>query len=107
MIHYLPTRWAKLALAGTLLCASFGATPTAFAQAAAEAPPAAVEAVAETPEAAPAAMQAIAPPTEATTPVDPVEELKAGSSAMRIGLDTVWVLVAGMLVFFMNSGFAL
>ncbi|MBM4267249.1 MAG: ammonium transporter [Deltaproteobacteria bacterium] len=29
------------------------------------------------------------------------------SSAMRIGLDTVWVLVCGMLVFWMNAGFAL
>lgn len=29
------------------------------------------------------------------------------SSAMRIGIDTVWVLVAAMLVFWMNAGFAL
>ncbi|MBI2514213.1 MAG: ammonium transporter [Opitutae bacterium] len=28
-------------------------------------------------------------------------------SSMRVGLDTVWVLVAAMLVFFMNAGFAL
>lgn len=28
-------------------------------------------------------------------------------SALRIGLDTVWVLVAGFLVFWMNAGFAL
>ena len=26
---------------------------------------------------------------------------------MRVGLDTVWVLVCGMLVFWMNAGFAL
>lgn len=31
----------------------------------------------------------------------------AALSALRIGLDTVWVLVAGMLVFWMNAGFAL
>jgi ammonium transporter, Amt family len=31
----------------------------------------------------------------------------AGLSGLRIGLDTVWVLVAGMLVFWMNAGFAL
>ncbi len=28
-------------------------------------------------------------------------------SSLRIGMDTVWVLVAAMLVFFMNAGFAL
>ncbi|MEO6245074.1 MAG: ammonium transporter [Opitutaceae bacterium] len=28
-------------------------------------------------------------------------------AALRVGLDTVWVLVAAMLVFFMNAGFAL
>lgn len=28
-------------------------------------------------------------------------------SALRVGLDTVWVLIAGMLVFWMNAGFAL
>lgn len=39
----------------------------------------------------------------ATAPaIDP-----AALSSMRIGLDTVWVLVAGMLVFWMNAGFAL
>lgn len=31
----------------------------------------------------------------------------AALSDLRVGLDTVWVLVAGMLVFFMNAGFAL
>jgi Amt family ammonium transporter len=41
------------------------------------------------------------PVAEATTapPADPVADLK-------IGLDTVWVLVTAMLVFFMNLGFA-
>jgi Amt family ammonium transporter len=34
-------------------------------------------------------------------------KLTAASSDLRIGIDTVWVLVAGMLVFFMNAGFAL
>lgn len=37
-----------------------------------------------------------------TPPVDP-----AALSGLRVGLDTVWVLIAGMLVFFMNAGFAL
>jgi ammonium transporter, Amt family len=31
----------------------------------------------------------------------------AALSSLRVGIDTVWVLVAGMLVFFMNAGFAL
>jgi Amt family ammonium transporter len=36
-----------------------------------------------------------------------LEALVAGSSDLRIGIDTVWVLVAAMLVFFMNAGFGL
>ncbi len=45
---------------------------------------------------------------EGTSP-DPAEwqAMLDNSSAMRIGIDTVWVLVAAMLVFFMNAGFAL
>ena len=39
---------------------------------------------------------------EAAPAVDP-----AALSSMRVGLDTVWVLVAAMLVFWMNAGFAL
>jgi Amt family ammonium transporter len=34
-------------------------------------------------------------------------KLMEHSSALRIGLDTVWVLVAAMLVFWMNAGFAM
>lgn len=44
---------------------------------------------------------AVAAPAAAPA-VDP-----AALSALRVGLDTVWVLVAGMLVFWMNAGFAL
>jgi len=46
---------------------------------------------------------------EAVSAVTPemLDALKAGSSDLRIGIDTVWVLVAAMLVFFMNAGFAL
>ncbi|HOX51817.1 MAG TPA: ammonium transporter [Fibrobacteria bacterium] len=39
-------------------------------------------------------------------PAAPTPSLSALSD-LRVGLDTVWVLVAGMLVFFMNLGFAL
>lgn len=44
---------------------------------------------------------------ESATPVDPVKALTENSSSLRIGLDTVWVLVTAMLVFWMNAGFAL
>lgn len=44
-----------------------------------------------------------APPDLAKT----VETLNSNASALRIGIDTVWVIVAGMLVFWMNAGFAL
>jgi Amt family ammonium transporter len=36
-----------------------------------------------------------------------LESLMSAYSDLRVGLDTVWVLVAAMLVFFMNAGFAL
>jgi Amt family ammonium transporter len=36
-----------------------------------------------------------------------LDSLASGASDLRVGIDTVWVLVAGMLVFFMNAGFAL
>ena len=35
------------------------------------------------------------------------EAAREAMSSLRIGVDTVWVLVAAMLVFFMNAGFAL
>jgi Amt family ammonium transporter len=41
---------------------------------------------------------------------DLVEKLGAAASAqsdLRVGLDTLWILVAGMLVFWMNAGFGL
>jgi Amt family ammonium transporter len=51
--------------------------------------------------AGPALAQAAAPTPEM------LEKLVAGSSDLRVGIDTVWVLVAAMLVFFMNAGFGL
>lgn len=42
----------------------------------------------------------------ATAPAAPAID-PAALSGLRTGLDTVWVLVAGMLVFWMNAGFAL
>lgn len=42
-----------------------------------------------------------------SAPADPMKVMMDNSSAMRIGIDTVWVLVTAMLVFWMNAGFAL
>ena len=43
----------------------------------------------------------------AAAPAAPPAIDPAALSSMRIGLDTVWVLVTAMLVFWMNAGFAL
>ena len=45
------------------------------------------------------AEEAAAPPT--------LESMMGAFSDVRMGIDTVWVLVAAMLVFWMNAGFAL
>ncbi|EOQ87609.1 ammonium transporter [Leptospira yanagawae serovar Saopaulo str. Sao Paulo = ATCC 700523] len=44
---------------------------------------------------------------EAATVANPAEETAKAIQTLTVGLDTLWVLVAGMLVFFMNAGFAL
>ena len=49
------------------------------------------------PTAAADAAEVAAPPTNA--------ELKATTDKLIVGLDTLWVMVCGMLVFFMNLGF--
>jgi len=36
-----------------------------------------------------------------------VESLAETTSTLKVGLDTLWVMVAGMLVFFMNAGFGM
>lgn len=53
--------------------------------------------------AAPIFAQDAAPAATAAAPVIDMGSL----SSLRIGLDTVWVLVTAMLVFWMNAGFAL
>jgi len=52
-------------------------------------------ATAQEPAAAPAA------------PADPMAEMKTAVDGLKVGLDTLWVMVAAFLVFFMNAGFAL
>ena len=69
----------------------------------ASAPVAATEASAPA-ETAPAAATAEAPAAEAAAPAAPptAEEVL---SKLTVGIDTIWVLVCSMLVFFMNLGF--
>ncbi len=44
---------------------------------------------------------------DAAAPAGATDAQLSAMSDLRVGLDTVWVLVAGMLVFWMNAGFAL
>lgn len=68
----------------------------------------AVAAPQDSPVAAEAAPDAASTPVEAEAPADPppapptAEEVL---SKLSVGIDTIWVLVCGMLVFFMNLGF--
>lgn len=80
--------------AALLFGALFGLGGTLWAQDAA-APPAAAAPAAE---AVAAAAPAVVPFTEA---------MMSAMSDTRVGTDTIWVLIAGMLVFWMNAGFAL
>lgn len=57
------------------------------------------------PAAAEAAPAEVAPAEAAPAAPPTVEELQASFTKLAVGLDTVWVLVCGMLVFFMNLGF--
>jgi len=67
--------------------------------------------------AATAPAEAAPPPAEAApaAPAGPsteelskqLEELKARTDAIKFSADTVWTMIAGFLVFFMNAGFAL
>ncbi|MBI5757434.1 MAG: ammonium transporter [Planctomycetales bacterium] len=66
-----------------------------------------VQAQDEKPAAAEPAPEAAAAP--AAAPADlgkSIEELKVSTGNLKVALDTVWVLVTAMLVFFMNLGFA-
>jgi Amt family ammonium transporter len=44
---------------------------------------------------------------EVTPGNDVIKEMMGASSNLRVAIDTVWVILAGMMVFFMNAGFAL
>ncbi len=93
------------ALAAAMCWLTLGDAPLHAQDAAAPAAPVAAEPTVAAPDAAPAAVA----PAEAApaAPTDPITDIKNASSAMRTGLDTVWVLVTAMLVFWMNAGFAL
>jgi len=59
----------------------------------------------EEPAAAPATAPAPAP-DPAKTPAT-LADVAAAKGDLKVGLDTAWTLIAGMLVFFMNLGFAM
>jgi Amt family ammonium transporter len=61
---------------------------------------------ADTPAADAAAAEPAADAAATDAPTDPVAELTTQLGNMKVGADTVWVLVTAMLVFFMNLGFA-
>ncbi|HYF35936.1 MAG TPA: ammonium transporter [Prosthecobacter sp.] len=83
--------------------AAWGLTFEPLSSHAQETPPAPAAAAPATPAPTPAAAPAPAAEAPAAAPaIDP-----ASLSALRTGLDTVWVLIAGFLVFWMNAGFAL
>ncbi len=102
-----------LAAATALTWASLAGSVSA--QDAAAPPPAAAAEPAAAPAATEPAPAADAKPAEAEAPkdhpnkalVEKMGDAAAPSSDLRVGIDTMWVLVAGMLVFFMNAGFAL
>ena len=86
---------------GVLLSALAGVS---LAQDEKDAKPVAAAAVVPAEAAAPTSEEAAAAPAPdmATT----LAEVKAATAKMKVALDTVWVLVTAMLVFFMNLGFA-
>src|SRR5438552_2152793 len=49
---------------------------------------------------------AVAQPTTAAAEPTPIEKLTATVGDMQKMANTVWTLIAGMLVFWMNAGFA-
>lgn len=51
------------------------------------------------------AQEPAAAPAPAPEIMDPVA--KAAVAGLKVGLDTIWVMVASFLIFFMNAGFAL
>ncbi|MFN4830644.1 MAG: ammonium transporter, partial [Pseudanabaena sp.] len=50
-----------------------------------------------------ATAQTAAPTPEPLT----ADKVQANVAALKVGLDTLWVVIASFLVFFMNAGFAL
>lgn len=104
-------------VAAGLLAAALAYLPlSAIPSASAQAPAAEITEVQPAPaKGEPPPLKAEAPAPEAPVAkahpnkelVDNMGAAAAPSSDLRIGLDTVWVLVTAMLVFFMNAGFAL
>lgn len=98
------THWltvAMLALAALFMAATPLFADEAPAAVTAEATPAASPAV-ETPAVVVEVVEAAA-----ESPTNTLADLVKQTGDIKLAVDTVWVLVAGMLVFFMNAGFAL
>jgi Amt family ammonium transporter len=91
------------ALASLLGAPSFAQETPPAPEAEAVAAEAAPAEAAPAPEAEPVAAEA----APAVVTPEQIAALTSGASDLRIGIDTVWVLVTAMLVFFMNAGFAL
>jgi Amt family ammonium transporter len=92
--------WLTLLAVAVSLMVGLASTP-AFAQ---DSSAAVAEEAVETVAEAEVAVETAADTTAAdTTAADPTAALK---TEMKVWVDTIWVLVTGMLVFFMNLGFA-
>jgi ammonium transporter, Amt family len=104
-------KWFQLGKSGLGALALFAALATVGVlcnHSLAQDPPAAEEKAEPTKTVAAEAEEEAAKGEEkAATPAAPptLEEVKAATDRLTIGLDTVWVMVCGMLVFFMNLGF--
>ena len=57
-------------------------------------------------DAAPVAVE-VTPPPPPAPPADPIKTLTESNAKITVAIDTAWTLIAAMLVFFMNLGFAM
>lgn len=71
-----------------------------------ETPPAAAAAEGAAPAPAAPAAEAAAPATPPPTVEEQLKAIQDSNAALTVKLDTAWVMLTGMLVFFMNLGFA-
>jgi len=102
-------KWGRAVLL-TLFALSLAGGPGAFAQETPAESPSPVAATAETPGEAAAPTDTPEAEAPAEAPSDPaaqITELQTKATDAKVALDTLWVLVTAILVFFMQAGFAL